>query len=200
LGAEVGKGKWKERVDSRGDFDPADLRDEINRTKAEAVKGFLQQAATHLGIPQYVLRDLYLSRDGTITYLQADVQRCPFANEIGTGHAFTIHSGNLTSETSSIYNTRIPCQRRTSCERRHEKQVREIAGGNTRDTAVGRDERASDDSLPAETRMAGSFASSRSSFSDVLIDTDLLILSAVAEYRLLAGKRQRGIRLVKWMR
>ncbi len=65
------KGKLKERVDNRGDFDPADLQDEINRTKAEAVKGFLQQAATHLGIPEYVLGDLYLSQDGyRLTYLQ----------------------------------------------------------------------------------------------------------------------------------
>jgi hypothetical protein len=59
------KGKWKGRVDGRmrdSDLLPADLRDEINRTKAEAVKGFLQQAATHLGIPEGVVRDL--SYDG----------------------------------------------------------------------------------------------------------------------------------------
>jgi hypothetical protein len=58
------KGKLKEWMDSRGDFDPSDFRDEINRTKAEAVKGFLQQAAPHLGIPEYVLRDLGLSDGG----------------------------------------------------------------------------------------------------------------------------------------
>ncbi len=58
------KGKWKERVERSDHFVPADLHDEINRTKAEAVKGFLQRAAPHLRIPEYVLGDLYLYRDG----------------------------------------------------------------------------------------------------------------------------------------
>jgi tetratricopeptide (TPR) repeat protein len=66
------KGELKKRLDRAGllDFDPSDLQDEINRTKAEAIKGFLQQAATHLGIPQYVPGELYLSWDGyRLTYL-----------------------------------------------------------------------------------------------------------------------------------
>ena len=128
------KGKWKERVDSRGDFDPADLHDEINRTKAEAVKGFLQQAATHLGIPQYLLRGLDLSRDGyRLTYPQEltykgvplrrnDWDRPRFGVDWGSGdiskrNVFAIYNTLYTLPTADI-----PVEPLVT-----EKQAREIA-------------------------------------------------------------------------
>lgn len=43
------------------DFEPADLREQVNRTKAEAIKGFLLRAASHLGIPEYVVRNLSIN-------------------------------------------------------------------------------------------------------------------------------------------
>jgi tetratricopeptide (TPR) repeat protein len=86
------KGELKKRLDRAGllDSDPSDLQDEINRTKAEAIKGFLQQAATHLGIPPYVLGDLYLSWDGyRLTYLPEPT----YNPRSGFGDLYVSHDG-----------------------------------------------------------------------------------------------------------
>jgi tetratricopeptide (TPR) repeat protein len=54
------KGRLKSVMGGRTyvDFEPPSMCEQINRTKAEAIKGFLQQAAPHLGIPEYVVKNL----------------------------------------------------------------------------------------------------------------------------------------------
>ncbi len=113
------KGELKERVDRIGDFDPSDFRYEINQTKAEAIKGFLQQAAMHLGIPEHVLGDLDVSLEWyQLTYRReltykgvplrfGDLDRPRFGVDWGSGdlrkrNVFSIHSTLYTLPTADI--------------------------------------------------------------------------------------------------
>ncbi len=193
------KGKLKERVDRIGDFDPADLRYEINQTKAEAIKSFLQQAAPHLGIPEHILRDLDLSRDWCqLTYRQEltykgvplrfdDLDRPRFAvdwgrRDIRERNAFSIYCSLYPLPTSDI-----PVEPLVT-----ERQAREIATQALKDKYPGgwQERREAPDNSAAKKEFTIddiSLCIQREflSFGDT-IDTDLFDpVYEFAEYRLL---------------
>jgi tetratricopeptide (TPR) repeat protein len=193
------KGELKERVDRIGDFDPAYSRYEINQTKAEAIKGFLQQAAMHLGIPEYILGDLDVSLDlRQLTYRRGltykgvplrfgDLDRPRFAVDWGSGD---LRKRNVFSINSTLYTlptADIPVEPLVT-----EKQARAIAtealtnryGGVRQETSVR-----PDDSLAGREIEIGQVSLCIQpeflSFGNT-IDTDLFDpVCEFAEYRLL---------------
>jgi hypothetical protein len=209
------KGEGKERVDGRmrdSDLLPADLQDEINRTKAEAIKGFLQQAATHLGIPPYVLGDLDLSRDGyRLTYPQELTYKgVPLRIYDQGGPGFAVGWGDRNTGGRNVFGicsytlytlptADIPVEPLVT-----EKQAREIATEALEKNgySVVRQERSArlDDSLAGREieigRVVLCIQPELLSFSDTIgdtIDTDLSDpVCQFAEYRLLWIARDEG--------